>query len=118
MPAAGAQGSAAALGWQHLTDQLFQVLTRNGSALVGSRQDTLECGLTGQLLPPSRPEGLDWDAAGSALEWRGQADLSLTPPARQDRAGQAAAPTVTDRAALDQAFAQAADDTDWTDDEE
>jgi hypothetical protein len=101
--------------WQHLTDQLFQVLPRNDVGLTASARDTLEGGLAGQLLPaqPSADDfnSLDWDSAGSPLEWHGDDAWSALHPVRPEHPAVSLA-THAAPAVLDQLFAQAADDAD------
>jgi hypothetical protein len=122
-PVVNAQGSVAG---QHLADQLFQSLVRGSNAadptLVSTVRDAFERILAGQLmLSPSTSDSIDslnWDdmmgdlnlqVAGDSTNLvghRGRRDATVnqtTPPATVQ-------PTVADRAALDQLFAQSSDD--------
>jgi hypothetical protein len=112
--------------WQHLTDQLFQVLTRNDAGLTGPARETLERVLASQLLPapPANDlDFLDWQEAGSVLDSQGlEAWSAARPPRREQTASSAASVTLTpaaaERVALDQLFAQAADETGLTGEDE
>jgi Cohesin domain len=123
MPLAAGSASAA-LGWQHLADELFQALARTtssaGDMALGSVVPNLEHGLGGQLLlaQPSS-EDMDsfyWAAVGSALDWQSATRESLrsTRDQRDTRmcVTTPAAEVVRTRAALDQLFSQDADNAD------
>jgi Putative Ig domain/Bacterial Ig-like domain (group 3) len=129
-PPIAAGPSNAALGWQHLADQLFQALARTASsandpALVGAVQ-ILEHALAGQLfLAQPSSENLDsfnWEDAGVDLDWQGAGRQPLSATRDQQETGSplttSAAEAVTTRAAVDQLFSQDADDTDLSDDSE
>jgi len=122
-----AQGSTELPAWQHVADQLFQALVRAPAnsvdpSLAGSMRDTWERVLASQFLrsePASDSlDGMNWDEAGSELDWQGLDNRSVrreitrvAPPATD-------APVNAPRAALDQYFAQAADDVQEISDDE
>jgi hypothetical protein len=129
LPVVYGQGAAG----QHLADQLFQALVHgtanlNDPALVATFKDAAERVLAGRLMLSSSDnlENLNWDAADSDVDWQleGEAtawmgrrgrrnviDLQTTPP-------QDVQHRVADEAALDQYFAQTADDSDQTAEDE
>jgi hypothetical protein len=124
-PVVGVPISLGVAAWQHLTDQLFQVLTRYDAGLTGPARETLERVLTSQLLL-GQPiaddlDGLDWAGASSTMDWQRDDTRSSLRPARREQAACPASPTAVlsaHRATLDQVFAQAADDTDLMVDDE
>jgi hypothetical protein len=121
---ANAQGSIETASWQHLADQWFQAMARSpglGEATLrdSSGSETVGRVLTGQrMLPPSASDDLDvvdWQEAGGEVNRPGMAPWNLC--GRRDAASRgtspaAVAPFATERAALDQVFSQATDDTD------
>jgi len=129
------QGSAVAAARQNLADQFFQALKRgsanaNDPFLVGTVKDAFERVLATELLRSSGAtdnlDSLSWDEGGNGLDWQETADARAlvgrrgrlngtvnpaTPPATVQH-------DVTNRAVLDQYFAQAADDTDQATDDD
>jgi hypothetical protein len=112
---------------QHLADQFFQALVRtsnnpNDPTLGTTVMNALERMLPSQLLrlPADNLESLNWEEAGSGLDWQAPTDAAMQVGrhTRRDvaRHESSAPATVSqangERAALDQYFAQTADDTD------
>ena len=111
----------------HLADPLFQALvptTANAidSILVDSVRDTWERILASQLLwtQPAADsfDGLNWDDARSELDWQGMGHRPGGRDATRVTSPATDAPVNAPRAALDQYFAQVADDMDPKMDEE
>jgi hypothetical protein len=125
MPAINAEGLAGVAPWQALAHQWFQALVRAPAAsdptLAGSGRETVERALASQLLlsqPASDSlDALTWEEAGSELDRQEGAEWSALsgPPGRRDARSRIIPPTIIApaeevRAALDQVFAQTADD--------
>jgi len=128
-PAVNAQGVGTGAA-QHLADQWFQALARgttnpSDTALVfGTVKDAWERTLASQVLlappPPDNLDGLSWEEAGADRNGSG---VSGSPAlgdsrARRDVANSVTRPAALAPAALDQYFAQGADATDQTTEDE
>jgi Putative Ig domain/Cohesin domain len=121
MSLASPPGSGTA-GWQHLAEPLFQALnhTNTDPALVASLQ-ALGRALTGSLFlapsPSDNLDGLNTDLASPDLDGQGIGPWTQNGAASPRESTPSQTPPTpgpaSDAAALDQVFAQAADDADW-----
>jgi len=116
--AVSAQASAGIFTWQHVADQLFQTLMRSPTnpsdlTLLSSVVETWEGPPTVRILrlqtTSDNPDSLNWADAGSEVDWQAMGERPIGHDAAPVTSLATDSQVNSQRAALDQYFAQAAE---------